>query len=587
MVNRPHPKNHADVFQSRTVLLTVFLLLVFAVIAVKLFRLQIIHGYQAQAIADQQHSIYQRLLPSRGEISITDKFSPAGYPVATNIKHYLAYAVPQDIKNPAETAQSLASVLSLDPQDVLSKITETDKKYVVIKQNLTDAEQASVTALNLSGIYFDSQDARFYPESTLLSQVLGFVGYTASSTQKVGLYGLERYYENQLAGTPGYVNEQAGAGGGVIFGAKNDIVPAQDGVNLVLTIDKSIQFEAETVLSQAVQQHGADSGSVIVMNPKTGAILAMAGYPDFDPNQYNLVTNPSVFSNEATVGNYEPGSTFKAITMAAAIDENKITPQTTYTNAGSVKVNNYTIKNAEPGLYLGSQTMTQVLDFSLNTGAIYAENQLGNSDFLKYLKAFGFGQPTGITLPETAGDLSGLENGDINIDYDTASFGQGITVTPIQLIQAYSAFVNGGKMMKPYIVQSQISSDGTTVNTQPQVAGQPISAQAANTVTAMLVDVVEHGFGTPAAVPGYYIAGKTGTAQVVGTDGKYDPTNNIGSFIGFGPVENPQFLMLVRIDHPRDVEFAESTAEPAWATIAKFILSYYNIPPTRPIPAGK
>ncbi len=587
MVNRPHQKNNSDIFESRTVLLTVFLLLVFVVIAVKLFRLQIIHGGQAQAIADQQHSIYQRLLPSRGEISITDKFSPTGYPVATNIKHYLAYAVPQDIKNSQETAQSLASVLSLDPQDVLAKITQPDKKYVVIKQNLTDAEQAGVTALNLSGIYFDSQDARFYPENTLLSQVIGYVGYTASSTQKVGLYGLERYFQNQLSGTPGYVNEQAGVGGSVIFGAKNDIVPAQDGVNLVLTIDKSIQFEAESVLQQTVQQHGADSGSVIVINPKTGAILAMAGYPDFDPNQYNLVTNPSVFSNEPTVGNYEPGSTFKAITMAAAIDENKITPQTTYANTGSVKVDGFTIKNAEPGEFIGTETMAQVLDFSLNTGAIYAENEMNNADFLKYLKAFGFGQPTGITLPETAGDLSNLENGNIDVEYDTASFGQGITVTPIQLVQAYSAFVNGGKMMKPYIVQSQISSDGTAVNTQPQVAGQPISAQTANTVTAMLVDVVEHGYGTPAAIPGYYLAGKTGTAQVVGTDGKYDPTNNIGSFIGFGPVENPQFLMMVRIDHPRDVQFAESTAEPAWAQIARFILGYYNIPPTRPIPPGK
>jgi cell division protein FtsI/penicillin-binding protein 2 len=289
-----------------------------------------------------------------------------------------------------------------------------------------------------------------------------------------------------------------------------------------------------------------------------------------------------VFSNQATVGNYEPGSTFKALTMAAAIDENKITPQTTYVNTGKVEVDNFTIKNAELGEHLGSDTMTQALDFSLNTGAIFAENQLGNPDFLKYLKAFGLGQPTGIELPEAAGDLTGLE-GNVQVNYDTASFGQGITVTPIQLVQAYSAFANNGKMMKPYVVQSKIGSDGTTVNTVPQASNQVISPQTANTISAMLVDVVENGFGVRAAVPGYFIAGKTGTAQVAGNNGKYDPTNNIGSFIGFGPVEDPKFLMLVRVDHPRDVQFAESTAEPAWGTIAKFILNYYNIPPTRPL----
>lgn len=579
MVNRPHSKSNLDVFNKRTVLLTVFLLLVFFIIVIKLFRLQILHGDRARQVADQQHSLFVRLLPSRGQISITDKFSQAGYPVATNIKHYLVYAVPQDIKNPQLVAQSLGSVLGMDPKDVLSKIVQPDKKYVPIKKNLTDAEQAAVTQLKLSGIYFDSEDARFYPENNLLSQVVGYVGYTDKSNQKVGLYGLERSFDSQLAGTPGYVNEEQGATGGVIFGAQHDIVPAQDGLNLILTIDKSIQFEAQTVIQKAVQQHGADSGSVIVMDPKTGAILAMAGAPDFNPNEFNKVTDPSVFSNEATVGNYEPGSTFKAITMAAAIDENKITPQSTYIDTGKVLVDNYTIKNAEAGAR-GTQTMTQALDFSLNTGAIFAQNLVGNLDFLKYVNAFGLGKRTGIELPETSGDLSNLK-GNIAVNYDTASFGQGITVTPIQMVQAYSAIANGGKMMKPYIVQSKINADGSTVTTKPQVVGEPVSFQTANTVSAMLVDVVENGFGKRAAVPGYYMAGKTGTAQVVGKNGKYDPTNNIGSFIGFGPVENPRFLMLVRVDHPRDVQFAESTAGPAWGEIAKFILNYYNIPPTR------
>jgi cell division protein FtsI/penicillin-binding protein 2 len=332
-----------------------------------------------------------------------------------------------------------------------------------------------------------------------------------------------------------------------------------------------------------VTKNGADSGDIIVMNPKTGAILAIASYPDFDPNNYGKVTNPSVFNNQAVTGSYEPGSVFKALTMAAAIDEGKITPDTTYVDTGHVKVDNFDIKNAEGGAR-GVQTMTQVLDWSLNTGAIFAENQLGNPDFLKYIKAFGFGVPTGIELPETKGDLTGITKGNVEVNYDTASFGQGISVTPIQMVQAYGALANSGRMMRPYIIQSKIYPDGTIKNTQPAVVNQVISTSTANTVDAMLVDVVENGFGKKAGVPGYFVAGKTGTAQVV-QNGKYIKDDNIGSFIGFAPVENPQFVMLVRVDHPRDASFAESTAVPPWGQLAQFILNYMQIPPTRQ--AGK
>jgi cell division protein FtsI (penicillin-binding protein 3)/stage V sporulation protein D (sporulation-specific penicillin-binding protein) len=226
--------------------------------------------------------------------------------------------------------------------------------------------------------------------------------------------------------------------------------------------------------------------------------------------------------------------------------------------------------------------MTQVIDYSLNTGAIFAENQLGNPDFLKYVKAFGFGQRTDIQLPETTGDLAGL-NSNITVNYDTASFGQGITVTPIQMLQAYTALANGGKMMKPYLVQSEIYPDGTTKNTQPTMVDQVISPNSASEISAMLVDDVENGEGKKAGVPGYYVAGKTGTAQVAGPDGKYVVNDNIGSFVGYAPVDNPQFVMLIRIDHPRDVSFAESTAAPAWGTMAQFILNYMHIAPTRPL----
>lgn len=576
---------HHDVFSRRMTVLAVFLLFVTAVIIFKLFVLEAVQGALNRKLAEGQYSIYKKLLPSRGEIELIDPTTLQPTLLATNVKQFLVYAVPQEVLEPQLTADSLATVLSLNPADILPKLTDKTRKYVPLKKKLTDDEQAKVTALKLPGIYFDSEDTRIYPQQTLLSQTLGFVGYNSQNTStKVGLYGLEKFFQKDLSGLSGNVAQENDPSGAWMYGSNQQIQQAQDGKNLILTIDKSIQFKAESLLSDTVTKNGADSGCVIVEDPKTGAILAIASYPNFDPNQFNLVTNASFFSNEAVVGNYEPGSIFKAITMAAAIDESKVQPSTTYTDTGSVVVGKYTIKNAE-GPARGTITLTQALDQSLNTGAIFAENQLGNQDFYKYLQAFGFGLKTGIELPEAYGSLDNLK-GNNEVNFDTASFGQGITVTPMQMVQAYATLANGGKMMKPYIVESSVDADGNATVTKPQQAGQPVSAKTANTVTAMLVDVVENGLGKKAAAPGYYIAGKTGTAQIAGPGGKYLVNDNIGTFVGFGPVEDPQFVMLVRIDHPRDVSFAESTAAPAWGQLAQFILSYDHISPTRPTPTN-
>ncbi len=573
--NRPQ-----NIFYQRSSLVTAFFILFFLVLTGRLFYLQVINGQQARDRADSQHSIYKKLFPSRGEIKIVDKVSSATVPIATNLKSYLVYAVPGDILNPDLTAASLASVLGLERKDIYSKITQAGKKYVPLKKNLTDSEQQKIKDLKLSGVYFDSEDTRFYPENKLLSQVLGFVGY--KNDRKAGLYGLERYFDKDLAGTPGELVAEGDTSGTVIFGANRKERPAVDGVNLILTIDKTIQFQAESIIKDAVIKNGADGGTVIVAEPSSGRILAMANYPDYNPNEYNKVSDPAVFNNLATTGVFEPGSTFKAITMAAAVNEGKVTPETTYADRGSVVIDGYTIKNSDAKAH-GLQTMTQVLDESLNTGAIFAKEQIGNDKFFEYVKNFGFGQATGVELPEGKGNLDNLK-ARVAVNFHTASFGQGLTVTPIQLIEAYSALANQGKMMKPFIIQSKILPNGNVENTQVTEAGQPISVKTANIISAMLVSVVENGHGKRAGVPGYYIAGKTGTAQVPKKDGRgYEENNNIGSFIGYGPVEDPKFVMLVRIDHPRDVQFAESTAAPAWGKIAQFILNYMQVPPTRPI----
>ncbi|MBI5530531.1 MAG: penicillin-binding protein 2 [Candidatus Doudnabacteria bacterium] len=572
------PKN---LFNQRSGFLTAFLLLFLVLIVGRLFSLQIINGQAAREEAAAQHGIYRKLLPSRGEIKLADKFSVNTVTVAANLKSYLVYAVPQDIANPELAAAGLASVLDLDSKEVLAKITQKDKKYVPLKKQLTEEQQQKIKDLALPGIYFDSEDTRFYPEKNLLSQTLGFVGYKGSA--KSGLYGLERYFDSDLAGTAGELIAEKDSSGALIFGSNKENRPEQDGVDLILTVDKNIQFQVENVLKDTVSKNGADSGTVIVVNPKTGSVLAIANYPDFDPNLYNKVENPKDFTNDAVTGNYEPGSIFKPLTMAAAINEGKVTPDTTYVDTGQVvESDGKIIKNADNKVY-GLQNMTQVLDESINTGAVFAKEQIGNQKFYEYLKNFGLGQATGIELPETKGNLDNLK-ANIAINYDTASFGQGITATPIQMVQAFTALANNGKMMKPYLVQSKIYPDGKVENTKPQVVKQVISDKTANMVSAMLVSVVENGHGKKAGVPGYYIAGKTGTAQVARKDGKgYEENNNIGTFLGYGPVEDPQFLMLVRINHPRDVKYAEVTAAPAWGEIAQFILNYYHIAPTRTV----
>lgn len=571
-------KKVSDVSNKRIVILTVFLFLAFLIIIGRLFFLQVVSGSYYQSLGNDQHSLFSKLPQNRGEIKITDQFAPEGFLVATNVKKDLLFAVPKNISNTEELAGKLAPILGLETQDLVQRMADKSKNYVVLKRQLTDEQEKSIKDLKVSGLGFDPEIIRYYPEKNFLSHVLGFVGY--KNNDRLGLYGLEKSLETQLAGNSGSLLQDKDVGGAWIFGGKREMVPAKDGDNLILTIDRSIQYKAETILNEAVTKNLADSGCIIVMNPKTGAVLAMASFPSFDPNLYSKVEDPSVFNNIATIGNYEPGSIFKAITMAASINEGKVGPDTTYYDSGEVNIDGYTIKNSDNKAH-GQQTMTQVLEESLNTGVIFAKEKIGNQKFMSYIKKFGFGKKTGIDLTEASGNLENLKY-NIAVNYDTASFGQGLSVTPIQMVQAFSAFANGGVMVRPYIVQARISSDGGTVETKPEFSEQVISPTTAGTIGGMLVNVVENGHGKRAKVKGYYVAGKTGTAQVPKKDGKgYEENNNIGSFIGFAPVEDPKFVAIVRINHPRTVQFAESTAAPAFGELAQFILNYYNVPPTR------
>ncbi len=567
-----------DTFRKRIVWVTVLLLLSFVIIFTRLAFLQIVKGAYFRNQADDQRTQISKIQPVRGEIKITDKFTGQPYTVATSIEKPLVYAIPASIENPEATAKALAKILGMTEEDVLAKFQDKDRKYVPIKKQLTEKEKKEIEAAKFSGIAFDKETLRFYPEGTFMSQLLGYVGYKDDT--KTGLYGLEQAFNDYLTGRPGVLAQEKSNDGTWIFGTRRDETPALNGDSLLLTIDKSIQFKAENILKEAVDKNLADSGSIAIMDPKTGAVLAMASYPTFDPNQYAKAEDPSVFTNLNTMGNYEPGSVFKPLTMAAAVNEGKVMATTTYTDTGELTIDDYKIKNSDNKAH-GVQTMSQVLEESLNTGVIFAKDKIGNKKFAEYVKRFGFGEKTGIEVAETKGDINNL-NGNISVNYATASFGQGISVTPIQLLKAFSALANGGKMITPYVVSSRTTPEGETLDTKHPDPKQVISEATASQVSAMLVNVVEKGHGKKAGVPGYYVAGKTGTAQVPRKDGKgYEENNNIGSFIGYAPVDDPKFLMIVRINHPRTVSFAESTAAPAFGQLASFLLKYYNVPPTR------
>lgn len=459
--------------------------------------------------------------------------------------------------------------LSLDGETVIWQPKNKDEKY----------------SITINGLGQTSREYRYYPEKNIEANILGFVAF-ANDDDLIGQgkYGLEEAFDDILAGRAGLVKGDLSANRAVILGGR-DYKAQTNGSDLILTIDRSIQNFACTKLLETVAKHQADSGSVVVIDPKTGAVLAMCSAPSFDPNNYSLVKDLKHFNNQPTFEAYEPGSIFKAITMAIGIDQGKVTPQTTYNDSGSVMVGHNKINNSDfKGR--GVVNMVRVLQDSLNTGAVFVMRQIGLENFRAGVEKFGFGKKTGIELPaESAGSISNLyQKFGQEINASTASFGQGINVTTLQMAMAFGALANEGKLMRPYVVQEIVNPDGTRIIAEPQAVTQAISPEAARTVSGMLVNVVEDGHGKKAGVEGYYVAGKTGTAQVPRKDGRgYIAGVNIGSFAGYAPVDDPAFVMVVRIDHPRGVIWAESSAAPLFGEIANFILKYKQIPAERPI----
>lgn len=563
-----------------------FVLLSFIIIA-RLFILMVLqHDFYA-ALAANSHEMYEKLLPRRGSIFIQDTRNKEEFPLAINKDVFLMYADTREIENDEEAnrvANELAGIFSLDDEKKLNLYLSLNKRsdpYEPLKQDLDQAVVDQISNLKLPGLRFVRQDKRFYPEGKLAAHVAGFVGKDSEGNAG-GRYGVEGYWQETLAGTGGFLEGVRSAKGGWISLAGRLFKPAKDGSELLLTIDRSIQYKTCEVLRKSMLEYGAKSATAIVMDPYSGALLALCSLPDFDPNTYGTVDSIDVYNNSAIFTPYEPGSIYKPIIMAAALNEEIVNQGSPFYDEGSRSgICQTPIRNAGRKSYQQTD-MTGVLVNSINTGMVHIAEKLGKSHVVDYVEKFGFSAKTGIELDtEVNGNIDALylhAKNQFDCYTATASFGQGISVTPLQMIAAYAAIANGGRLLKPYVVQEVRHSDGTVERNRIQEIRQVLGSRAASLLSGMLVRVVDYGHARAARIKGYYVAGKTGTAQIPGHGGYTADT--IHSFVGFAPVDHPRFVMLVKFEKPK-AEYAETTAVPAFGEIAKFILDYYQVPPGR------
>lgn len=569
-----------------TLLFAVICLFGFA-IAGRLFQLMVLENDFYAGLAAGAHEISAELIPRRGRILLQDSRTGEEFPAAMNRDVFVVYADTRDIVDDetAETvAEKLAEVFGYDDEKKFALFLQLNQRtdpYEPIEQRVEETLADSIRSLKLTGIGFVRRSDRFYPEGVLAAHAVGFVGKNEAG-EPVGRYGIEGYWDAALRGSGGFLEGFRSATGGWIPLAGRTFEEAEDGADILLTLDRSLQHYACERLRAGMREYEAVSASLILLDPVTGAIRALCSLPDFDLNAYNIVKEPWIFNNSAIFTPYEPGSIFKPLVMAAALNENAVSPDTAFFDSGERDgICQKPIKNAGGKSY-GQQTMIGVLENSINTGMVFVAEKLGKKTFREYAERFGFGVKEGIGLDtESAGTIESLsKNTDARLDCytATAAFGQGIAATPLQMVTAFAALVNGGRLLKPYIVEEIRDSDGSVERTRPKEIRQVVGSRAATLVSSMLVQVVDHGYGGRAKVPGYYVGGKTGTAQIPGPGGYTEDTNH--SFVGFAPLDNPKFVMIVKFENPKRT-YAEVTAAPVFADIAAFALKYYEVPPTR------
>lgn len=557
-------------FERTTVLFAIF----FAVAGFfmfKLFERQVLEHTQFAQAAEEQSTSVAAQPAQRGQILAQDKDGKLFALAVSDWQYQLAIS-PRQVKNAEKLVAALKEDLpSLDSADTLQKI-ESDKVYIPPIMKGIDGKTAErISGKGYAGVFMLPTLVRVYPDGpNIASQVLGFVGADSE-----GKYGVESTHDKALRGRAGDEKSKRDSLGRLIdiLGGKQ----AEAGKDAILTIDYNLQFNVETKLREAIEEFKADAGQVVVMNPKNGAILALAAQPTFDPNKFTEVTAGEQFKflMPAASNVYEAGSVFKPLTMSMAIDMNLVQPDTTNTFGKSVTVNGKEIFNAEFDAF-GTETMTQVLENSDNVAMVWLSSQIGAEKEREYFDKFGFGKKTGVDLVgEQSGRLPPKQEWN-DLLRSTAAFGQGVSTTTLQLAAAYAVVANGGLTVTPHLVEKYMLGDQVeTVEVKP--GNQVITPETAAKVREMLVSVVEKGHGKRARVEGVKVGGKTGTAQVPNPEGGYYEDRHIGSFAGLFPADDPKFVMVVRLDNPKTVRFAESSAAPTFGKIANYISNYYQL----------
>lgn len=550
--------------------LFIFVILILFIIG-RLFYWQVVRASELSELGQAQYGEHTTLLPDRGEIVTSDN-----YAIAANKLTYLIFADPKEVKDSISESNILSSYLQKDNASI-SALLKMDRFWVALKSNVDSNVKDKIASLNLPGIGFEEQSQRFYPEASTAAKLLGFVGKDENGNDK-GYFGVEGYYDRQLRGKAGLAVQIHDAMGQPILAAMNELNNKTDGRNVILHVDRTIQYMLDQELQKGVEEYGAKSGMAAIMDPQTGGILAESSFPTYDPGRYQDYSDSS-YLDPFISDTYEPGSTFKPLIMSSAIDAGLVNPDTPCTAcSGPVSIGGYDIKTWNDK-YFPNTSMTEVIVHSDNTGMVFVGRKLGLDRMLSYLKKFGIGDMTGIDLQGEEAPTLRDRNEWYPIDLATASFGQGITVTPLELLDAFASLANGGKRMEPHVVASVQTPDGETIAIPPKVLDQPVSEKTARVMTEMLVDAVDNGEAKFARLKGYRIAGKTGTAQIP-VAGHYDPTKTIASFIGFAPADDPKFVMLVVINRPTTSIYGAETAAPIFFRVAKNILTYYGIPPS-------
>jgi len=551
----------------------VFITLVFLFVCViaRLFYWQIVKAEMLSELAQSQYNGIVRVLPRRGEIKTSD-----GFPIAANKVSYLIFLNPTEVKNKTLTINALSSLLDVPKASISSQLLP-DRLWVSIKSGVSASKKGEIEKMQIPGVGFEEYYSRFYPEASIAAHLVGFVGKNEGGQDK-GYVGLEGFYDRLLRGKERYTLELHDALRRPILSRRIDNARSSDGSNLALSLDRSVQFLAEQKLKDGIERYGALGGMVGIMDPTTGGIVAMASFPSFSPQKYGEY-DESLYTNPFITNTYEPGSTIKPIIMASALDSGLITPQTKCNICGGpVAVSGYDLHTWNDK-YHKDTNMIEVIQHSDNTGMVFVALRLGVDKMISYLTRFGIGELTDIDLQGEIAPTLKPRSAWYDVDLATTGFGQGISVTPIELLTAFSALANEGKIMQPHVVKAFENSNGKTLQIPIKVKGSPISAKTAKVMTEILVNAVEKGEAQWTKLKGYRIAGKTGTASIP-VAGHYDPKNTITSFIGFAPAEKPKFVMLVILDKPTSSVYAAETAAPIFFDIAKELLSYYGIPPS-------